>query len=240
MYRKAALSVFAAAMIVVGFGMSAASADEIATADDAAPVESSPSITSITEAVTVGYVTPTYGAFGTSTPSLGTTNAGQAYGFSSSYMARGFGASLGVFGQFTGRQAFLSYAPAQAWNFGASVGYAGFYLRGGVSDAPLVSPLFRDQGWEAGVGYGTDAFDLRLMMISQTGSTVGVSDQAPNSQQWTIGGMYQISQRLRLNADAFYGARDLHGLYFALPAAAAAQTQTPQGTGARVGIQLRF
>ena len=229
-----------AATTAVGLGV--ANAAEIQTADVAAPNEGAKSIISTTEAATIGYITPTYGAFGTAQlPNVGTLSGGQFYGFNSSYMARGFGASLGVFGQFTGRQAFLTYAPAQAWNFGASVGYAGFYLRGGLSDAPQLSPLFRGQGWEAGFGYGTDAFDLRLMMISQTGSLVGVTDQGPNSQQWTIGGMYQISQRLRLNADAFYGARDLHGLYFAAPAAAATtQTQPPQGTGARVGIQLRF
>ena len=230
-----------AATTAVGLGM--ANAAEIQTADLAAPSDGAKSIISTTEAATIGYITPTYGTFGTAQlPNVGTLTGGQSYGFNSSYMARGFGASLGVFGQFTGRQAFLTYAPAQAWNFGASVGYAGFYLRGGLSDAPQLTPLFRGQGWEAGFGYGTDAFGLRLMMISQTGSLLGVTDQGPNSQQWTIGGMYQISQRLRLNADAFYGARDLHGLYFAAPAAAAVATQTqpPQGTGARVGIQLRF
>ena len=30
---------------------------------------------------------------------------------------------------------------ATAWNFGASIGYAGFYLRGGVSEASAVGPL---------------------------------------------------------------------------------------------------
>jgi len=228
------------AAAAAGLGAASASAAEIQTAESLAPSESAKSIISSTEAATIGYITPTYGAFGTAQlPNVGSSNTGQSYGFTSSYMARGYGASLGVFGQFTGRQAFLAYAPAQAWNFGASVGYAGFYLRGGVSDAPELSPLFRGQGWEAGFGYGTDAFDLRLMMISQTGSSIGATDQGPNSQQWTIGGMYQISQRLRLNADAFYGPRDIRGLYFALPAANA-QTQPPQGTGARVGIQLRF
>ncbi len=232
----------AAAAIAVGLGVAApAFPADTQVAEVPAPTDSK-SITSTTEAVSIGYITPAYGAMSLSAPttlSSGIANAGQVYGFSSSYVARGYGASFGLFGEFTGRQAILAYAPAQAWNFGASVGYAGFYLRGAVSDAPQLSPLFRGQGWQAGFGYEMGALDVRLMMNSQSGSILGVTDQAPNSQQWTLGGIYQISARFRLNADAFYGVRDVHGLYFSTPAATV-QTQPPQGTGARVGIQLRF
>jgi hypothetical protein len=131
----------------------------------------------------------------------------------------------------------LSLSPATSWDFGATVGYAGFYLRGGVNETAPLGPLLGLQGLQAGFGYEIGAFDVRVTYAASQG--MGLAERAIDSRQWTIGGIYQITPRIRVNADAFYGAENrgtsLAAVPTVLPAAAA-----PPGTGARVGVELRF
>jgi predicted porin len=148
------------------------------------------------------------------------------------------GSDIGVFGSRAERSSIFNGMPGAAWNLGGSLGYGGFYLRAGLSATPALGPVQGTQGWQAGFGFATGALDLRLMYLTAAqNGTVGTSEL--DSQQWTLGGIYNLSSRLRLNADAFYGLRDSRAasLYTAQPAAG---TQAPQGTGARLGVQLRF
>jgi len=111
-----------------------------------------------------------------------------------------------------------------------------FMSAASVSDAQQSGLFLRTQGWQAGFGFETGALDLRLTYaISQSAPGLHTIERELDSQQWTIGGIYQISSHLRLNADAFYGPHENRGALYAAPTA-----QAPQGTGARVGIQLRF
>ncbi|MSO73174.1 MAG: hypothetical protein EXQ84_06135 [Rhodospirillaceae bacterium] len=192
-----------------------------------------------TSALTIRYLTPAYGSVALGVPTNARASAtGAGYGFTSNYSAQVYGANIGVFGGAEGHTSVFALAPTTSWTMGASVGYAGLYLRGGVNDAPQANPLFRAQSWQAGFGFETGALDLRLSYVaSQSGGAFGALERQLDSQQWIIGGIYQISPHLRLNADAFYGARDARGALFATPSAS---PQTPQGRGARVGVQLRF
>ncbi len=197
------------------------------------------------ETLAIGYLTPAYGAV-----SLGVPSGGRAFGGSGTSLGIGsgfdlasdfrmglYGADVGLFGGFAGQPSLLSLTPATSWNFGATVGYAGFYVRGSVSDAQQSGLFLRTQGWQAGFGYETGALDLRLTYaITQSTPGLGAIERELDSQQWTIGGIYRISPRLRLNADAFYGIHENRAASFSIIPTAT----VPQGTGARVGIQLRF
>ena len=160
-----------------------------------------------------------------------------AFDIAGKYTADLYGGRVGVYGGYADRPSTLSLIPDTAWNFGASVGFAGFYVRGGISDMTAAGYLQDVHGWEAGLGYETGGFDLRLTYAaSQSAGDLGTVERQLDSKQWTLGGDYQITPRLRLNANAFY---DMHNS--GLPPLSVAPTMvTPQGTGARVGVQLRF
>ena len=201
------------------------------------------------ESVTIGYLTPANRtvAFGVlaSEPLSARALNGMSGGFAladavdivGTYTADLHGGRVGIYGGYADRPSTLSLEPDTAWEFGASVGYGGFYVRGGISDITTFGLLQDVEGWEAGFGYGSGNLDLRLTYAaSQSAVGPGTVEQQLDSKQWTIGGIYQITPRLRLNADAYYGMRDSR-----VPALSVAPTMaTPQGTGARVGVQLRF
>tara|TARA_R110000868_G_scaffold49607_13_gene159765 strand:+ start:3204 stop:3980 length:777 start_codon:yes stop_codon:yes gene_type:complete len=201
------------------------------------------------ESIAMGYLTPAnlsvaFGALPGETLSVNALNGmsgGLAlvdtFDIAGKYTADIHGGRFGLYGGYSDRPSTLSLQPDSAWNFGASLGYAGFYVRGGISDMTAIGFLQNVEGWEAGFGYETGNLDLRLTYAaSQSANDLGSAAHQIDSKQWTLGGDYKISSSLRLNADAFYDMRS-SGLpaLFAAPALA-----TPQGTGARVGVQLRF
>ena len=201
------------------------------------------------ESVAMGYLTPASGslAFGAlpGEPLLINSPNGGSGGvvladtvdIVGTYTADLHGGRVGLYGGYSGRPSTLSLQPDSAWSFGASIGYAGFYVRGGISDMSAAALLQSVEGWEAGLGYEMGNLDLRLTYAAaQSVGNLGVPAHQLDSKQWTLGGDYEISSSLRLNADAFYDmrSRGFTALY-ALPTLA-----TPQGTGARVGVQLRF
>ncbi len=181
--------------------------------------------------MTIGYLTPAYGEV-----TLNVSPSGQlmARSLSSDLMSIG---RVGVFGGYEERPSALALSPTTSWNFGASVGYAGFYLRGGVNEAAPIGPLVGTQGVQAGFGYEIGALDLRMTYLTSQRIGLGLSpaEREMDSQQWSIGGIYQITSRIRLNADAFYGVEPKN----AAPVAAS-PLNAPPGTGARVGVELRF
>ncbi len=201
------------------------------------------------ETPTVGYLTPStrsvaFGALPGEPSSANMLNGvtgglvlADAFDIAGKYTADLYGGRIGLYGGYADRPSTLALAPDTAWNFGALVGYAGFYLRGGINDMTAVGYVQDVQGWEAGFGYETGNLDLRLTYTaSQSVGELGAVERQLDSKQWTLGGDYQISPRLRLNANAFYDIRDsgFAALSF-VPT-----TSAPQGTGARVGVQLRF
>jgi len=194
--------------------------------------------------LTIGYFTPAYGAM---TLGVSPTEPLMAHSFSgmTSSLAPTFdiGGSdttpvsvgrVGVFGAYDERPSILALTPTTAWNFGASVGYAGFYVRGGVNEATPMGPLMGTQGLEAGFGYELGAFDLRLTYLAS--QSVGLAEHEIDSKQWAVGGIYQITPRIRVNADAFYGVGENSRAALAVQP----PMTSPPGTGARVGVQLRF
>jgi predicted porin len=201
------------------------------------------------ESLTLGYLTPANRtvAFGAlsggplSAKALNDMTGGSAladaFDIAGAYTADLHGGRVGVYGGYAGRPSTLSLEPDTAWNFGASVGYGGFYIRGEISDITAFGLLEDVEGWQAGLSYESGNLDLRLTYAaSQSVLGLGAVEQQLDSKQWSIGGIYQITPRLRLNADAFYDMRD-NGVPELLVAPTMA---TPQGTGARVGVQLRF
>ena len=202
---------------------------------------------SVITPLTLGSLTPTFGAmsigvapdspFGT-IPLFG-ANSLVSPDFSASYLTAFNRSEVGLFAGYSGGASLFSAAPTAGWNFGASVGYAGFYLQAGISDNSgaqqrLNGDLKVDpkQGWLAGFGYRAGALNLRLSYMAAQ----SVTSSEPDSRTWMIGGIYQLSSRLRLNADAFTSPR---AAAVSNPAAAT-NAAAPQGTGARVGVQLRF
>jgi len=158
--------------------------------------------------------------------------------FSADYIANLYGGEVGLFGGYNDRPTVFESVPTTGWNVGASLGYAGFYVRAGISDSGANSvPTFAldtHQGWLAGLGFRTGGLNLRLTyMAAQSSNLTGAEE---DSRTWMIGGIYQLTPRIRLNADAFT-SRDLRTLG-AVPSLNNAAT--PQGNGARLGIQLRF
>lgn len=195
--------------------------------------------------LTLGSLSPTYGSMtvGLSTPTSGFTTdnavslrAGQD--ISGGYATSLYGSQVGVFGGYADRPTAFAPEPATSWNLGASVGYAGFYLRGAFTDTAERGLINEMKSWQAGFGYATGDVDLRLTYVQSDASagvvqTIGGLD----SSQWMLGGIYQVTPRIRFNADAFYALRAaaLSSRLSATPGAAA-----PQGAGARVGVQLQF
>ncbi len=195
---------------------------------------------------TIGNTSPTYGAMtlGVS-PVTGRPLSGMSSGIGTFLQTLDFGArmsspvnvgAIGVFGGFNSKPSMLTLIPSTGWNFGASVGYAGFYVRGGVNEQSPAGPLLGIQGLQAGFGYEIGAMDFRVTYL--TAQTVGLTAQPDNqNRQFSLGGIYQISPRVRVNADAFYG---LDGTRSGAPLAVVAPQGAPPGTGARVGVELRF
>jgi predicted porin len=183
-------------------------------------------------------VTPVAGSFGVRSLSggLGLAGVTDAGGETT---ARLDGGDVGVFAGMAERPSIFAPSTATAWNVGGSFGYAGFYLRAGLSATTPLGPLQGTQGWQAGFGFTSGALDLRLTYLTALTGNFGMAERELDSQQWTLGGIYRVSSTVRLNADAFYGLRDSRSGMFFTPQAAAGN-QAPQGTGARVGIQLRF
>jgi len=181
--------------------------------------------------LTIGYFTPAYGEV-----TLNVSPSGQlsARTLSSDLVSIG---RIGVFAGYDERPSVLALSPTTSWNFGASVGYAGFYVRGGVNEAAPIGPLLGTQGLQAGFGYEIGALDLRMTYLTSQhmGLGVGAAEREIDSQQWAIGGIYQITSRIRLNADAFYGVGETKGTPVAV-----SPLNAPPGTGARVGVELRF
>ena len=229
-----------AAVLLVLAGRPVAAA-EIKTPEAAPAAPLSSLFVSSMDALSIG-ITPAYSVLGSSLPVTSRTGGlgvSDAFNFSSEYRTTIQGGNVGVFGDVAERPSLFALAPATAWNMGGSLGYAGFYLRAGLSATPALGPFQRTQGWQAGLGFATGGFDVRLTFLTaQTGNfTSGETEM--DSQRWMVGGIYRLSSSLRLNADAFYGLRDSRTGMFFIPQPAAG-TQPPQGTGARVGVQLRF
>ena len=198
------------------------------------------------ETPTVGYLTPSmrsvaFGALPGEPTSLNGATGGlvlaDAFDIAGKYTADLYGGRIGFYGGYADRPSTLALTPDTAWNFGALVGYAGFYVRGGISDMTTVGYVQDVEGWEAGFGYETGNLDLRLTYAaSQSVGELGAVERQLDSKQWTLGGDYQVTPRLRLNANAFYDIRDSGFAVLSFVPTTAA----PQGTGARVGVQLRF
>ncbi len=155
--------------------------------------------------------------------------------FNASFATTVYGSELGFFAGYNGANSMFNMTPTPGYNLGATVGFGGFYVAAGVSDnTQQTLRLTNDpkQGWLAGFGYKRGAFNVRFSyMMAQ-----GFSGAEPDTRTWMIGGIYQLNSSLRLNADAFTSPRAAAAFTTPAPATNAA----PQGTGARVGLQLRF
>ncbi len=238
-FGRSSLQAIAAVTAMFACGTVFASEAPAVNATPAAPTTSL--FVSSMDALTVG-ITPAYSVLGTSqfanarSGGLGITDA---INVSSEFNTAIRGGTIGVFGDVSERPSLFALAPAPAWNMGGSLGYAGFYLRAGVSGTPQLGPFQRTQGWQAGLGFASGGFDVRLMFLTAQTGNFSSGETEMDSQRWMVGGIYRLSSSLRLNADAFYGLRDSRTGTFFTPAPAAG-TQPPQGTGARVGVQLRF
>jgi predicted porin len=187
----------------------------------------------------IGYQSPVTGAFSLGAPIVGRHTVGgvgvsSAQDVSARYSTHFLGGDFGVYGGYADQPSTLALSPVSSWTFGATVGYAGVYVLGGVSDTSSFGPFIGREGWAAGLGYEIGSVDLRLTYAAQ-GSDVGRVSRVAESQQITLGGIYSFSSRFRLNADAFYSDYSHGTAYLSAPNAKA-----PQGTGARVGVQLRF
>ncbi len=233
------LRVIAAVTAMFACGTVAAAEAPGAAAAPATPTSSL--FVSSVDALTVG-ITPAYSVLGSLQPAttrIGGLGITDAFNISSEFSARVQGGNIGLFGDVAERPSLFALAPATAWNMGGSLGYAGFYLRAGVSGTPQLGPFQRTQGWQAGLGFASGGLDVRLTFLTAQTGNFQSGDTAMDSERWMVGGIYRLSSSLRVNADAFYGLRDSRTGVFFTPQPAAG-TQPPQGTGARVGVQLRF
>jgi predicted porin len=235
---------FSAAMVVAAFAWAASPAQalEMRVGDASVVAVSAPqplitssfsSINALTAGVTPAAATSGMPATSGGLGLAGVTDAG------GETTARVYGGDVGVFAGMAERPSIFAPTTATAWNVGGSLGYAGFYLRAGLMATSPLGPLQGTQGWQAGFGFTSGALDLRLTYLTALTGNFGMAERELDSQQWKLGGIYRLSETIRLNADAFYGLRDSKSGMFFTPQAAAGN-QAPQGTGARVGIQLRF
>lgn len=186
--------------------------------------------------LTIGYTLPALGTFtldaddptsrlfnGLTASSDPILNS-ESYG---SYATSVFGGQVGVFGGMTDQQSAFALDTTTSRTIGASVGYAGFYLRGAYQDAGPDAFLESRSAWQAGLGFGSGDFDVRVTYVQSAFAQGGPTEL--EGKQWMIGGLLQLTPSILLNANAFYIDREL-----AMP------TVEPPGTGARVGVQLRF
>ena len=194
--------------------------------------------------LTIGNLTPAYGqvTLGVSPVTgrivTGLNTFSQAFDIGPSSSSPVNVGTVGLFGGVDNRPSILTIMPTTSWNFGASVGYAGFYVRGGVNESTPAGPLLGIQGLQAGFGYEIGSLDFRVTYL--TAQTVGLTQREVENRQFSLGGIYQITPSIRVNADAFYGldsARSSSPLS-ALPVAT--PPNAPLGTGARLGVELRF
>ncbi|MEQ8507940.1 MAG: hypothetical protein RIB43_02980 [Rhodospirillaceae bacterium] len=186
--------------------------------------------------LTIGYTMPALGTFTVDAddPRSGVTSLGvnsynrlidqETYG---SYATSFLGGQFGVFGGVTDQHSAFALEQTTSRTVGAAVGYAGFYIRGAYQAAGSDGLIDGRRAWQAGLGYGSGAFDVRVTYV-ESAFTQG-SPTELEGKQWMIGGLVQITPTLLLNANAFYVDREV-----AMP------TVEPPGTGARVGVQLRF
>jgi hypothetical protein len=199
----------------------------------------------IGDSLTIGTFSPTYGVVTLPMASSGalalsalpwslSTVPSLAASASTSFL----GGEVGMFARYADRPAISAFQPATSYNVGAAVGYAGFYLQGAVTGAnEHFATRLLNTSWQslrAGLGYGVGALDVRLTYSMGQSSPAFADAQSFENNQWMLGGIYQLTPGIRLNADAFYGSALL-----AAPATAVGAS-APQGTGARVGVQLRF
>lgn len=247
MFRRVASTAFV--LLTVLASSLTVSAAEVQTGKIGTDQASAPTVTtSIFEPIT-GYMTPALGRGSLGVLPDARVPTGPVNGiitppaysdFAASSKVGVLGGQFGVFSGYNSRANLFESAPTTGWNFGASVGYAGFYLRAGVSSdaAEAAARIVNDsnRGWLAGLGYEFGSFDLRFTYMAST--PIGFTDRDVVSRLWMIGGIYQVSSRIRLNADAFTGSRDFRNgtSVLTMPVNSAA----PQGTGARVGVQLQF
>lgn len=239
-HRLPTLPVIAA--VTAMFACGAVSAAEVQGEQAAPSAPTSSLFVSSVDALTVG-ITPAYSVLGAIQPAttrIGGVGIADTTNISSEFNAAVLqGGNIGLFGDVAERPSLFALAPATAWNMGGSLGYAGFYLRAGVSGTPQLGPFQRTQGWQAGLGFASGGLDVRLTFLTAQAGNFSSGETEMESQRWMVGGIYRLSSSLRLNADAFYGLRDSRAATFFTPQPAAG-TQPPQGTGARVGVQLRF
>ncbi|NKB43158.1 MAG: hypothetical protein GKS03_02650 [Alphaproteobacteria bacterium] len=184
--------------------------------------------------LTIGHSLPALGIYGFDVETPGEdwsdTSLAQrvsdedAYG---SYATSFMGGQFGVFGGVKDQQSAFSMELTTSRTVGASVGYAGFYVRGAYQDAGPDGLLDGRRAWQAGLGYGSGDFDVRVTYVES--AFVQGSPTELEGKQWMIGGLVQVTPSILLNANAFIVDREL-----AMP------TVEPPGTGARVGVQLRF
>jgi hypothetical protein len=196
-------------------------------------------------ALTIGYLSPAYGAMALGIPSgplspraLNGMNGGlgllRAFELGGKYTTPVSIGRIGIYGSYSERPSILALTPSTTWSLGGTVGYGGFYLRAGVNEVAAVGPLLGLQGMQAGFGYELGGLDLRVTYLTSQG--VGGVEREIDSKQWSIGGIYNITSRIRLNADAFYGVGENRGSALSVQP----PLTSPPGTGARVGVQLRF
>lgn len=186
--------------------------------------------------LTIGYTLPAFGTFTLNAEeptslwsnSLTASNdqvlETEGYG---SFATSVFGGQVGVFGGMTDQQSAFALDTTTSRTIGASVGYAGFYLRGAYQDTGPDAFLESRRAWQAGLGFGSGDFDVRVTYVQSAFAQGGPTEL--EGKQWMIGGLVQLTPSILLNANAFYIDREL-----AMP------TVEPPGTGARVGVQLRF
>lgn len=195
-----------------------------------------PSTTMTESALTIGYALPAFGTLPVDTDlaeldwdetSVSVSERSQPVDIYGTYSASVFGGEVGVFGGVADSRSAFSMEPTISRTVGASVGYAGFYLRGAYQDAGPDGLLDGRRAWQAGLGYGSGDFDLRVTYV-QSAFLQG-SPAELEGKQWMIGGLVQLTPSILLNANAFYIDRET-----IMP------TVEPPGTGARVGLQLRF
>lgn len=152
------------------------------------------------------------------------SNTEDTYG---SYATSFMGGQFGVFGGVKDQQSTFSMELTTSRTVGASLGYGGFYLSGVYQDAGPDGLLDGRRAWQAGLGYGSGDFDVRLTYVES--AFMQGSPTELEGKQWMIGGLMQVTPSILLNANAYIVDREL-----AMP------TVEPPGTGARVGVQLRF
>jgi len=191
---------------------------------------SDPTLLSPTD-LTIGYSLPAFGTFSVTAPdtfgAASLTPRAPSGDVQGQYATKLFGGQVGVFGEVTDQPSAFAMEPSTSRTVGASVGYGGFYLRGAVQSADSDGLIDSRRAWQAGFGYGTDAFDVRLTYAESDFTQTGLIEL--DGKQWMLGGLVQLTPSILLDANAFYVDRQK-----------LVPTVEPPGTGARVGVRLRF